>query len=143
MQRYALQNMARKISATYVLVEDSAGTILAYYSISSGQIERENISSEEKKRPPKYPIPVIRLGKLAIDKNCQKSGYGRVMLVDALKRSMLISEQLGVYAIEVHALNEHVRKFYMSFGFQQLEDDLLHLYMPLATVKNVLTTPSR
>ena len=53
---------------------------------------------------------------------------------DALKRAVSLADQLGIYAVEVYALTESAREFYLKFGFSELLDDRFHLYL---TVKNI------
>ena len=60
------------------------------------------------------------------------------MLLDALERSLSLSATLGVHAVEVDALDDAAAAFYWKYGFKPLLDDPLHLYLPLATVEQVL-----
>jgi hypothetical protein len=61
-----------------------------------------------------------------------------VLLVDALRRSLRVADSLGVVAMEVRARTERARVFYARYGFVGLEDDPLHLYLPLATARTAL-----
>jgi GNAT superfamily N-acetyltransferase len=58
---------------------------------------------------PRYPVPVIHLGRLAVDVSTKGQGLGKILLLDALRRAASVSDQLGIYAVEVHALNEVAR----------------------------------
>ena len=134
---HARQNTSKGISVTYVAVREGEQRVFAYYSISSGQVAREVLPLSEQRRLPGYPIPVIKIGRLASDLSVRGEGLGRTMLVDALRRSLLISENLGVYAVEVDALNERARSFYLRYGFESLQDDQLHLLMSIKTVRRL------
>ncbi len=87
---------------------------------------------------PRYPIPVAHLGRLAVDRQAKGQGLGKALLADALKRILAVADQLGVYAVEVFALNEAARDFYIKFGFRPLLDDRQHLYMPMSFIRKQL-----
>ena len=59
------------------------------------------------------------------------------VLVDALKRCGLFAESLGLYAVEVRALDERARGFYLKYGFAPLVDDPLHLYLSMKAVRQL------
>lgn len=129
LRRYARQNTTRGISTTYVLVREGEIRVLAYYAISTGQVEREAVPEEH--TLPRYPVPTIRIGRLATDLTVQGEGIGRLMLADAVRRAITIAEEIGVYAIEVDAINDNARAFYLRYGFETLLDDRQHLFMPI------------
>ncbi len=58
-------------------------------------------------------------------------------MIDALKRAFQTSEQLGIYAVEVRALNDFPRNFYLKYGFTPLLDDEFHLYLPMKTIRKL------
>lgn len=136
-RRYARQNDEKGIGATYVAVREGEDAVLAFYTISSGQIAPENLPDEERKGMPHYPVPVIRLGRLGVDKAAAGEGLGGHMLVDALRRAAAIAEILGVYAVEVDAKSDEVRSFYTKYGFHSLIEDQLHLYMSIKTIRRL------
>lgn len=143
LRRYARQNRELGIGVTYVLTgegEPEGGEsrpVLGYYTISSGEVAVRDLPEEERDRLPRYPIPVIRLGRLGVDRTVQGEGLGELLLVDALKRSGRIAEELGAYAVEVHALGQEARRFYERYGFTALEDDEDHLYLPISAVRTL------
>ena len=137
-RKYAGQNMRSRFNITYVLLKNGENDILAYYSMSAGQIRREDAPDEILRRLPKYPIPAVLLGRLAVDKRYGGQRYGSIMLVDLFQRAVSVSDALGVYAIEVYALNPLACSFYKKHGFQSLKDDQSHLYLPIATATKAL-----
>lgn len=134
-QRYARQNQKLSIGVTYVAVLPDDNKILGYYTLSSGDILFENIPKTIKKKLPRYPIPVARIGRLATDLSVRGQGIGKLLLIDAFSRILRISEELGIHGIEVDAKDENAKRFYQSFGFEELLDDDLHLYISLKTIK--------
>jgi predicted N-acetyltransferase YhbS len=74
-------------------------------------------------------VPIIVLGRLAVDRNHQGRGVGSHLLRDAIIRSVRIADQLGVRAVLVHALNGEARQFYPRYDFEPSPTDDLHLFL--------------
>jgi GNAT superfamily N-acetyltransferase len=134
LQRLALQNDERGIGRTFVAVVAGETHIKGYYTLATGKVIFENMP-ETKKLPPRMPVPVVLLGRLAVDNGSKGSGLGRLLLMHALWRSQQIAAHAGVYAVEVDALHEQAAKFYLKYGFTPLLDDPLHLYLSMKTVE--------
>lgn len=133
LQRFARQNDAKGLGRTFVAVRPGETTIMGYYTMSSGAVTFETVPD----KLPRYPIPVVHVGRLAVDLVARGLGLGEVLLIDALRRTTLIAEQIGIYAVEVRALNESARAFYLKYGFVALLDDPLHLYLPMKTIRQL------
>jgi len=131
---YARQNDSKGLGKTFVAVLPEERQIRGYYTISSGSIAFEFFPENL----PRYPIPIVHLGRLAVNKIAQGTGLGGLLLFDALRRSIKLADQLGIYAIEVRALTEKAKQFYLKFGFTGLKDDELHLYLPIKTIRKLL-----
>lgn len=135
LRRHARQNDERGLSRTFVAVEDEGGcAILGYYTLSNGSVSFEHLPAE---RLPRYPVPTVLVARLAVDKSQQGRGLGKVLLLDALRRSERVSQEVGIFAVEVVALHEDARRFYLKYGFQPLEDDRLHLYLTLKAIRKL------
>ncbi|MGA9768473.1 MAG: GNAT family N-acetyltransferase [Blastocatellia bacterium] len=132
-KQYARQNDEKGLGRTFVAVEPDQTRIEGYYTISTGAVTFEQVPE----KLPRYPIPVVHLGRLAIDLKSQGKGLGEMLLIDALKRAFQVSEQLGIYAVEVRALNDSARNFYLKYGFAPLLDDEFHLYLPMKTIRKL------
>ena len=131
---YARQNNERGLGKTFVAVEDLQPLEIAgYYTLSSGSISFEQLPE----KLPRYPVPVIHLGRLAIDLKAQGKGIGKLLFYDALQRSLIVADQIGIYAVEVYALNETARQFYLKYGFQELLDDPFHLYLSVKSIRKL------
>jgi GNAT superfamily N-acetyltransferase len=137
LHRYARQNIWKGLSVTYVAVRPGESTVLGYYCLSTGQVVSADLPDAEAKKLPKYPIPVVRIGRLATDLDSQGQGIGRLLLVDALLKTLKVSKEVGVFAVEVDAKTEKAKEFYLKYGFSELEDDELHLYLSIKTVKKL------
>jgi GNAT superfamily N-acetyltransferase len=136
LRRYARQNDDKGICRTFVLLEEGSSIIVGYYTLSSGSIAFETLPDDHPQLP-KYPVPTAHIGRLAVDRTRQGQGLGAKLLVNALKRVRQAADQMGIYAVTVHALNEKAKAFYEVFGFIELKDDKFHLFLPLAAIKNL------
>jgi GNAT superfamily N-acetyltransferase len=135
LKRFARQNAEKGLGRTFVAVLPETEKIFGYYTIASGAVKFETLPE----KLPRYPIPVAHLGRLAIDNAAKGQGLGKALLIDALRRINLVSAQLGIYAIEVYALNESAREFYLKFGFKPLIDDEFHLYLSIKSVQKLFS----
>lgn len=130
----ARQNQDKGISRTFVAVGDGSARVFGYYTLTAGQVDRDALPPKVAKKLPKHPVPVIVLGRLAVDGTVQKAGLGRQLLWDALNRSAAAAESIGVFAVVVDALDDAAAGFYRPFGFVPFPDVPLKLFLPIATV---------
>ncbi len=133
LKRFARQNDEKGLSRTYVAVLPDEPKTYGYYSLSSGAIRFDTMPE----KLPRYPVPVIHLGRLAVDRSAKGQGLGKILLLDALKRAVSVSKQLGTYAVEVYALNDAARGFYLKYGFAPLLDDEHHLYLTMKAIRKL------
>lgn len=84
------------------------------------------------------PLPVLLLGRLAVDKHCHNLGIGQALLRDAMIRSVSVSGDAGVFAILVHALTDQAKQFYLSRGFIESPLQPMTLIMTIDTIRSVL-----
>ncbi len=133
----ATQYERRDIGRTFVATHSSERTVLGYYTLAAGAVAFENLSAPVSHKLPKHSIPVVHLGRLAVDEQAKGQGLGKLLLMDALDRSLRISEQAGIFAVEVYALDDDARQFYLKYGFTSLADDLYHLYLPMKAVRKL------
>lgn len=120
-----------KTGRTFVVVHESGGSeILGYYTLSVGGVESSFVPANL----PHHPVPVVHLGRLAVSVGHQGKKLGEFLLLDALKRAARVEKEVAVYAVEVVAKDEKAKAFYLKYGFKELLDDKLHLYLPMKTV---------
>src|SRR5690606_6160135 len=115
------QDIKRKLSACFVLSQNGE-RIQGYYTLSNNSIPLNSFPEHiQKKLPKSYnSIPTTLLGRLAIDKKFQGQGIGKILLIDALKRSYQISQEIGSFAIVVDPIDEEAEKFYKKYDFIKL-----------------------
>lgn len=132
----------RDLSRTFVATRENELAVLGYYAISSHRVVYDMLPASEAKGLPQLDIPVVLIGRLAVDRTVQGEGLGALLLVDALRRSDDVSEQLGIRAVEVDAIDDGARNFYLKFGFRPLLDDPRHLFMPMHEIRKLRLEPS-
>ena len=116
LQRRALGNQASGASRTFV-VADPTGRVMGYYALAAGAVAHENATSSIRRNMPD-PVPVLVLGRLAVDQQARNLHLGAALLQDAVRRAMAVTDDAGVRALLVHALGERAKGFYEHYGFQ-------------------------
>lgn len=130
--KFATQHRRRGISQTYVLADSLLPTVvLGYYTLSPAQIDVDEISHKDRKRLPRYPIPCIRMGRLACRKDQQGKGIGRLLIGCAVGRCLIAREEVASFALIVDAKDDTAKAFYQHYGFVPCLDRRLTLYLPL------------
>jgi ribosomal protein S18 acetylase RimI-like enzyme len=130
----ATQDMRRNVANCFVAVEIARGRVAAYYAISAASIPLTDLSVEETKRLPRYPVlPAVRIGRLAVDRNFHRRGLGSALLADAAARALQAG--LAAFALLVDAKNEAAMEFYRSHGFRSLGSLPRTLFLPLGTAE--------
>lgn len=138
LKKQAKQDVNRDLSACFVLV-DKNDVVRGYYTLSANSIKRDQFPEDLiKKLPPSYiDIPTILLGRLAIDESIKGNGWGELILMDALNRSLSISESLGTVAVIVDPIDEKAQAFYTQYGFILLPTSGKML-LPMKTIKDLV-----
>jgi len=135
LQRQASQDTKRRIARIFVIrsaADDQ--TILGFYTLSALSIDLSSLPSDLAKKLPKHPLPAALIGRLAVSTKSQGTGIGKVLLADAIKRTLALSDEIGVYAMVVDALNTNAEAFYRGFGFSKLNAAKNRLFLPLKSI---------
>jgi predicted N-acetyltransferase YhbS len=109
LKKKALKNQISGASKTFVVCDNKR--VVAYYSLAAGSIEHQFVNAKVKRNQPN-PIPVVILGRLAVDKTYQNKGLGLDLVKNAIQRVFTASEAIGIRAILVHAIDESAKRFY-------------------------------
>lgn len=139
LKKRALKNNAAGASRCFVLCNGK--TVIGYYSLSAGAISHETAPKSMRRNMPN-PLPVLLLGRLAVDKRYHNKGIGQALLRDAMIRAVNVSGDAGIFAILVHALNDQAKQFYLSRGFVESPLQPMTLMMTIETVRSILAEPS-
>jgi GNAT superfamily N-acetyltransferase len=137
LQKRASQWDRKDLSRTYVAVKGNSSQVLGYYSLSSHAVEYESLDQEQTRGLPRIDVPVVLLGRLAVDRSQQGCGLGRFLLLNALSRIVNLADAVGIRAIEVDAIDDSAKRFYLKYGFSQLADDDRHLFLSIGAIKQL------
>ena len=133
LKNYARQNDEKGLSRTFVAIRPGENTVHGYYSLSAASVSFEQVPE----KLPRYPIPTAHIGRLAVDRSRQGSGLGEFLLIDALRRTVLLADTLGIFAVELYAINESAKSFYLRYGFTELADDPYHVYLSIRKIRQL------
>lgn len=137
-QEQAGQDVKRKLSACFVVNDVETNLLKGYYTLSNNSIPIELVPNQiQKKLPRSYKsIPTTLLGRLAIDNKFQGQGIGKLILIDALKRSYEISKTIGSFAVIVDPIDQEAENFYDKYGFIKLPDSG-KMFLPMKTISQL------
>lgn len=136
LQSQAGQQQRRGFGKTYVALADDGATVIGFVTVSAGQIATASIPAQLKL--PRYPAPILRIGRLAVDVRHQGKGIGQDLLAFALRLAVEFSQRVGLYAVVVDAKHDKAKSFYTKLGFIACVDNPLCLYLPVATLEQSL-----
>jgi len=135
LQRKARANQVSGASRTYVVCRGDQ--VVGFYAVAAGSVSHDLLPRKLKQNMPD-PIPVIVLGRLAIDLSEQGNGLGRALLRDAILRVSAAAHEVGIAAILVHALNDRAKAFYIGCGFAETTAEPMTLIARIADIKALL-----
>jgi GNAT superfamily N-acetyltransferase len=122
-----------------VLVDPTQNRIADYYTLSAFAIERQELPSDVARKLPRRQIPTYLLGRLAVDQNYRQKGFGKRLLVDALRRALDGSRRIAAMAVIVDAKDDTARAFYEHYGFQRFITDPYRLFITMGTISQGMT----
>lgn len=132
LRQTAQQHQKRGISKTFVAVEEDTPTrVLGYYALTVCEVLSAELPPAIARKLPRR-VPGVRLGRLAVDLSAQGQGLGELLLMNAIDRSKLVLERVGVHALFVDAKDERAAAFYAKYGFRPLPSDPLRLVLVVA-----------
>ncbi|HUK24077.1 MAG TPA: GNAT family N-acetyltransferase [Terriglobales bacterium] len=139
LRRRALQNEESGASRTYVVC--AGKRVVGYYALAVGAVAHIGAPGRVKRNMPD-PIPVMVIGRLALDQSVQGQGLGPALLKDAILRTLQAAEIAGIRAILVHAISETAKHFYEKWGFISSPIEPLTLMITVAEARRAVTDMS-
>jgi GNAT superfamily N-acetyltransferase len=132
-QEQATQDIRRRVSACYVAIDEATSAIAGYYTLAAGGVPLAEMPSQLSKRLPRYAsVPVVRMGRLAVDQHYRGKKLGAALLWDAVLRAT--RSEIAAFALVVDAKDNVAADFYRYHGFVALDDKQRHWLLPLANV---------
>ncbi|MFN8060257.1 MAG: GNAT family N-acetyltransferase [Vicinamibacterales bacterium] len=139
LRQQARRNEVTGASRNYVV---SVGArVVGFYALATGLVARAAATGKVRRKMPDL-IPVMILGRLAVDTAYQGSGLGTGLLRDALLRTLQVAEQAGIRAVVLHAMSEPARRFCERAGFAASPIDPMTMMISIADIERNLTGPT-
>ena len=136
LSKYAQKNDSLGIGKTFVALDEN-NKIAGYFTLATAQVAFTEIPDDYRSKLPKYPIPALRIARLATSKSMQKKGVGKWLLKQAFIKAVRVAEVTGLYFIIVDA-KESSKTFYEHYGFQKFKDEDLTYFILLETVRKAM-----
>lgn len=114
--RHARQAQGSGSARTFVLCDGEQ--VAGYFSLTVGQIDTLEVPERVRRGMGQYPIPLVILARLAVDRDYQGRGLAISLLQDAIRRTLAIAEQAGIRALLTHPIDASAEAFYRRFGFE-------------------------
>ncbi|WDU57805.1 GNAT family N-acetyltransferase [Pseudemcibacter aquimaris] len=102
--------------------------------MSALSINVDTLPEAVKRKLPRHPLPAALLGRLAVSESAHGTGIGKLLLADAIKRTMGIQGDMAIYAMVVAAIDDKAAAYYTKFGFTAFEDNPDRLFLPLKSL---------
>ena len=135
----ASQDLKKKVAASFVMVDQNR-RVVGYYTLSSFAVHVAELPSDRAKKLPKYPlIPCTLLGRLAVDQKYRGQKLGRLLLMDALRRSWKNSANVASVGIVVDAYDDLARQFYIHHEFVPLLEHPKKLFIAMQILDKIFS----
>jgi predicted GNAT family N-acyltransferase len=137
----ATQDKKKNIAIPYVIFDRDRQTMIGYYTLSMSGINLEQLPEQIAKKLPKYPIVGVTLiGRLAVSIDCKGYGWGKLLIMDALHRSLAASKATASFAVVVDAIDDEAMRFYQRFDFQTFPDSSTRLFRTITNINQTFGT---
>jgi GNAT superfamily N-acetyltransferase len=143
LSRYARQAAALGSARTYVVADSEQERVAGYHAVTAAELEREAATARAIKGMPQYPIPVVLLARLAVDRSVAGRGLGAWLLRDGMLRTLAASETIRVRAMLVHAADDDARGFYLRHGLDPSPTDPLRLTILIRDIRRAVDSASK
>ncbi len=121
---------------TYVVTDaEQEARVVGYHALTGASVDRREATDRAAQGMGQYRIPAVLLSRLAVDRSVQGRGIGALLLADAMRRAVSVSEEVGVRLLHAHALNDSARSFYMKFGFEESPTDAMNLQIIIKDIR--------
>jgi GNAT superfamily N-acetyltransferase len=138
LRKRALANEASGASRTYVV--SAEGRVVGYYALATGAVAQHEATGKVRRNMPDQ-IPVMIIGRLAVDRHYQRRGLGAALVRDAVVRTVEAAAIGGIRAILLHAISEDAKRFYERCGFSQSPVEPMTLMISVADAQKILNKP--
>ncbi len=136
LREQASQDVKRRLASVFVVVsKNDPKIVLAYYTLSSRELMLDQLPVEIARKAGRYGrVGVTLLGRMAVAETCGGIGLGSLTLMNALERSLVAAKEVASWAVFVEAIDAKAASFYRKYGFIELPEDGLKLFLPMTTI---------
>ncbi|HEX3983905.1 MAG TPA: GNAT family N-acetyltransferase [Acidisoma sp.] len=135
LKRRARANQVSGASRTFVVTDGQR--VVGYYALASGAISAASVPGKFRRNMPD-PIPIVLLGRLAVDRSHQGHGLGRALFRDCAMRVAYAADFIGIRGLVVHAISDEAKAFYLALGFEASPAEPMTLMVTLNDVRSLL-----
>jgi GNAT superfamily N-acetyltransferase len=140
--QHAGQDARRHVAAPFVLVDPATERVAGYYTLSAFAVAPTELQPDIVKKLPRYPlVPTTLLGRLAVATAFQGRGYGELLLLDALRRTLTHAPNVATIGVVVEARDDSAAAFYRRFDFRPFPDHARRLFLALPTIARLFDAP--
>ena len=118
--RQAGQDVQRRIARVFVCTAGEADAVLGFYTLTALSVDLASLPDQLSRKLPRHPVPCALIDRLAVARSAHRRGLGRVLLADAVKRTIAAAETVAMHALIVDVANDDAKRFYERFGFEPL-----------------------
>jgi GNAT superfamily N-acetyltransferase len=138
LRKHALQSHRSGGSRVFITTATDLD-VVGYYALAAGAVMPGGASERMLRGlATRQPVPVVLLGRLAVDARHQGRHLGRSLLLDAMTRVLEAGDLIGVRALLVHVLDVRAREWYAQFGFERSPTHPLHLALLMKDLRSTI-----
>lgn len=143
LRQVAAQHVRKSLARVYVAHEEGGPErIVGFYALNGCEIQSDELPESLRKRFPRR-VPAVRLGRLAVAREYHRQGVGEILLFHAMWNVGRVDAIVGAVALLVDAKDEGAKRFYSKYGFLELPERPLNLFLPIARVKEAMSHLAR
>ena len=138
LHRHALAAQQMDSARTFLLVHGGEGAknrVVGYFSLTMGSVLRAEAPPKLVRGLPAYPVGMVLLARLAVDRNEQGQGLGALLLAEALRKTVAAGEAAAARLVVVDAIDDEAAKFYVHHGFIAAPGHPLRLYRRMKDIR--------
>lgn len=135
---YAWTNHNSGSARVYISVDTNADLFAGYYCLSAGAVEHADAPNRVSKGLAHHPIPIVLIGRLAVDQHYDGQGLGRFLVQDAFQHIVQTTGVIGTWAVMVQAKNSAAADFYKLLGFRASDSNPMLFFLLIKHIKKSL-----
>jgi predicted N-acetyltransferase YhbS len=138
LKQTARQHIQKGVSRTFVLVDtEQPEIIIGFFTLTLCEVRIDKFSAKFFKKYPSQ-VPGVKLARLAVELAYQRQGIGEILMIEAMQRAAIVADNAGGIGLFVDGKDESAKTYYSRYGFVNLEDASLELFLPLSVIQQML-----